>query len=245
MNRGTDDGKSLTAALPPAIFFRMDTCQIKQMPFRPQPRDMRGCRTPRCGRCWMEEELCICALLRPIPNTTRIAIVMPWSECCRPSNTGRLAYLLLARCGVHVRGSPLTRFALDDIVKPGCRPLVLFPDPDGEELTREHGALQGQPPTLIVPDGTWSQARKILAHEPGLAGVPRVKLPAGAASGYRLRKAKAPGQLCTFEAVARALAILEDPSIHDAMMTSFNAMVERSIKTRGGPTAPDGARHGR
>jgi DTW domain-containing protein YfiP len=70
---------------------------------------------------------------------------------------------------------------------------------------------------VIVPDGHWGQARKIVTREPSLAGLPRIKLPPEAPSRYRLRRNPVPGRVCTYEAVCLTLGLLEGPQVQEAM----------------------------
>ena len=71
---------------------------------------------------------------------------------------------------------------------------------------------------------------------PELAGIPCVSLSDQRPTEYRLRAEHRPGGLATFEAIARALRILEGddgPAIEAAMLAVFHAMVERTLRSRG------------
>jgi DTW domain-containing protein YfiP len=89
---------------------------------------------------------------------------------------------------------------------------------------------------LIVPDGTWRKARKLLYLNPLLEALPRVTLWAVAPSRYRLRKAPEPGALSTLEAVVEALNVLEQPARFDALLKPFEALIEGQIKAMGAET---------
>jgi DTW domain-containing protein YfiP len=86
---------------------------------------------------------------------------------------------------------------------------------------------------LIVLDGSWSQAARMARREPALRSLPRVKLPPGPRSSYRLRTQQDPARVCTFEAVARALGVLEGPEVQQALESFFRVMVERMLWARG------------
>ena len=60
-----------------------------------------------------------------------------------------------------------------------------------------------------------------------------VRLPPGPPSRYRLRCSPDPTRVSTFEAVARALATLEGQAVCDALMRTFDIMVERTLWIRG------------
>jgi DTW domain-containing protein YfiP len=86
---------------------------------------------------------------------------------------------------------------------------------------------------LVVPDGTWRKARKLLHLNPLLAALPRVTLAAGAVSRYRLRKAPGPGALSTVEAIAQALQVLETPTSFEPLLRPFEALIEGQIAAMG------------
>jgi len=151
-------------------------------------------------------------------------------EARKPSNTGLLAARCLARSTVQIRRKgrgPMQAPLLHD----NELPLVLFPSPDAAPLTDY--ADSARPIALLVPDGSWPQARSYVHHSP-LRHHPRVTLPALGPSEYRLRDEPQAGGLATLEAIARALRILEgDAAVSDAMLAVFRTMVERTLWFRG------------
>jgi DTW domain-containing protein YfiP len=197
--------------------------------FRPIPQGIRGFKVERCERCWMPKSACLCAELPSLPTQTRVVIVMPWKESGRSSNTGRLANLVLPNAEVRLRGQPGSPLDLSDLA--GESGLLLFPDSAACPLEPAHG--QGPPRVLVVPDGTWRQARRVVKHERALDACERVSLPPGPPSAYLLRKARRPGWVCTYEAISRALSILEGPAMGAAMLPAFQLMVERTLAFRG------------
>lgn len=114
----------------------------------------------------------------------------------------------------------------------GARRLVLFPAESARVLGPED-ALRG-PVVLVVPDGNWRQASRVIHRDEAAAGAEIVTLPPGPPSRYRLRKRHNEAALSTFEAIARALAILERPSIEGEMMRAFDLFVTRTLALRGG-----------
>jgi len=179
----------------------------------------------------MHLALCLCADLgEPLTLRTRVVVIRHLREGRKPTNTGRLVPLTLTRSEVRTRGAAGAQVETADLPGPGRRALLLYPSADARPLTPEDGEA---PVTLIVPDGTWRQARKVHARVPGLAAVPRVCLPPGPPSRYRLRSHRDPRFLATFEAVARALGILEGPPVQRALERVFDLMVERTLWSRG------------
>lgn len=62
---------------------------------------------------------------------------------------------------------------------------------------------------LVVLDGTWRKSRRMLWANPALQRLPRLALDDVPPSRYAIRKAHAPHQLSTLEAVECALRQLE------------------------------------
>lgn len=114
---------------------------------------------------------------------------------------------------------------------PGYQARLLFPADDAQPL--QAYAPSDQPLLLVVPDGTWRKARKLLHLNPLLAALPRVALAEGAVSRYRLRKAPGPGALSTVEAIVQALHVLEAPSSFEPLLKPFEALIEGQIAAMG------------
>lgn len=187
-------------------------------------------RAARCPSCWLPVNSCVCEELPRLQVSTRVVIVMHHVEGRRASNTGRIAAKIL---GAEVRLRGLRSDAAPrDPAMPEGRRLVLFPA-EGARVLRAEDAREG-PIVLVVPDGNWRQASRVLQREEAAAGAEIVTLPAGAPSRYRLRRRHKEGALSTFEAVARALGILESPLIEGEMMRAFDLFVGRTLALRGG-----------
>ncbi len=192
----------------------------------------RNQSTDKCARCRIYRPLCLCGDIVPQTLDTRVTLYMHWQESGRTTNTGWLAHLALTNSEIRWRGSP----------QPGLHPietaplenaLLLFPSQDAVELTPEWLVRQPRPVTLVVSDGSWKQAKKVLYRESSLAGIPRVKLPAGAPSCYRLRRSPHVQNLSTLEAIARALGIIEGRDVQAALEVLFLKMVERRLWSKG------------
>jgi DTW domain-containing protein len=162
--------------------------------------------------------------------TTRVVVLMHEREVRRPSNTGRLALACLTNSALAVRHP-----GDDDAVvwRPKeSTPALLFPSADAVPLAEWHLRTQG-PVTLLVPDGTWGQARRLHQRLPGLRGVVCVKLPAGPPTAYHLRAQVGAERVSTMEAIARALGVLEGPEVQAALERVFTIMVDRTLWMRG------------
>lgn len=187
----------------------------------------------RCATCSMHATLCICALVPRLETRTRLQLIVHYREESKPTNTGQLAARCLPHSQLSIVGDrqrPLDIAPVTDREQP----VLLFPADDAVPIT--HFAASERPVVLFVPDGNWRQASKMRKRIPGLADLPCVTLPDTAPSNYRLRAEFHAGRLSTFEAIARALCILEGhdgPRIEAAMLAVFHVMVERTLWLRG------------
>ncbi|CAB3701219.1 tRNA-uridine aminocarboxypropyltransferase [Achromobacter pestifer] len=182
-----------------------------------------------CTRCLRPESHCLCPLIPSLSCRTRVVVLQHPSESRHALNTARLAVLGL----VGARRVVGERFSPDDWAEPGYAPRLLFPGPSAEILEPGYGQDLGQPIQLIVPDGTWGHARKLLHINPELAALPRVMLPAGLTTRYRVRHADIPGALSTIEAVTHALNAIESPMNVDALLRPFEALIDGQIEGMG------------
>jgi DTW domain-containing protein YfiP len=181
----------------------------------------------------MHASLCLCADIQPVNTRTQVAIIVHETEQCRTSNTGYLSTLMLPNSVLRIHGERGRTLDVQDWFEPTHRAFVLFPHADARILDRRLAEEDDRPVRLIVPDGTWRQARRMVRRVAGLANVPRVTLPEGLVSKYRLRKRQSTGGLCTFEAIIEALCLLEGPQLNAPLVHVLSRFVERLLWYRG------------
>ncbi|OAE11342.1 DTW domain-containing protein [Pseudomonas simiae] len=184
---------------------------------------------PQCFRCLRPITHCLCPLIPSLDSRTRVLLLQHPSEVNHALNTARLAALGLNNAQLVVGE------VFDDLATllnpPGYQARLLFPADDAQPLqpyTPDDPAL-----LLVVPDGTWRKARKLLHLNPLLAALPRVTLVGDSVSRYRLRKAPGPGALSTVEAIVQALQVLEAPTSFEPLLKPFDALIEGQIAAMG------------
>lgn len=162
---------------------------------------------------------------------------MHYRELSLTTNTARLACLALPNCEIRVRGQKDVPVDGKDLsTDPHLLPLLLYPTEDATVLTSEfceRARAAGKEIVLIVPDGNWRQGGKAAKRTPGLENLECVKLPPGPPSEYRLRTAPRPEYLSTYEAITRALGILEGEAIAEKLMSYFRTKIDRMLWARG------------
>jgi DTW domain-containing protein len=180
---------------------------------------------PVCARCRRPISVCYCAHLPELATRTRVVVLQHPRERRVGIGTARMAHLALPNSVLRVG----LDFARDPVVVAAlARPqpaYLLFPRPGAvavAELPRS-GSI-----TLVVLDGTWAQARKLLHRNPALAALPGIALSPRRPSGYRIRRQPAPFCVSTVEALAEILSALEPGGDRfDRLLAPFEAMVSR------------------
>jgi DTW domain-containing protein len=126
--------------------------------------------------------------------------------------------------GVRWAGSAALARALSD----PARPAVLLYPGDGAIDVASHPPPG--PVTLVVVDGTWWQARKVIRENPELAALPRYTFTPPTPSEYRIRREPEAACVSTIEALVHVLGVLEgDRERFHALLAPFRAMVDAQI----------------
>ncbi len=182
-----------------------------------------------CPECLRPVQVCCCAHVQNLETRTRVLILQHPRERKVGVNTARLAHQCLPnsvmRSGVDFGDDPVVRALLEDPSRPAA---VLFPGKDAIDIFAN--PPQG-PVTLVVLDGTWWQAAKLLRANPRIAALPRWGLSLSHASRYRIRRQPAEHCVSTVEALAAVLGVLErDPDRMQRLLIPFERMVQVQLE---------------
>ncbi len=180
----------------------------------------------RCERCLQQTAHCACLDIPCVQTSTRFLLIRHWKERRKPSNTGRLVDYALPNSTLIDYGAPGEQWNPDALSVP--RPALLFPDPDAPVCSYT-------PSTVIVIDGSWPQARKLVNKLPGLKSMPRLAISPPAHQRTRLRNPPIEGGMSTIEAVAAAIDALEGFPKGDPLRTLYDRIVEGATAARGRP----------
>jgi DTW domain-containing protein YfiP len=181
-----------------------------------------------CGRCRRPESVCYCAALPRLDTQTRVVILQHPRERDMPIGTARMAKLCLPQAELHV-GMRWSEHAalLQALGDPARPPILLYPGPGARDILTEPPP---GPVTLVVVDGTWSQAKALVRDNPVLAALPRYAFATPELSHYRIRREPRAEYVSTIEALMHVLGVLErDPPRFRALLDPLNAMVDRQL----------------
>lgn len=187
-----------------------------------------------CARCRRPTVVCYCRSLPSLQTRSKVVILQHPRERDMPIGTARMASLCLPDAQLHVGmrwdQHPALRAALASPTHP---PILLYPGPGARNI------LTDPPPgpvTLVVVDGTWSQAKTIVRDNPILHALPRYAFDAPELSHYRIRREPCVEYVSTIEALMHVLGALEgEPARFRALLDPLNAMVDAQLaaqKTR-------------
>lgn len=156
-----------------------------------------------CLRCL--RALCLCSSL-PDDGGARtrasFLVLQTRTERFNSLSTGRLVALGLARASLIVDDGS-ERLPCPAVLHPSAG--LLFPGPTSAVLSPASASC----PQLVVVDGTWHEAKRLVRNNAWLAALPRFSLPPGPPSAYVVRTQPAGHCVSTVEAVARAIVAME------------------------------------
>ncbi|HEY4181282.1 MAG TPA: tRNA-uridine aminocarboxypropyltransferase [Kofleriaceae bacterium] len=191
--------------------------------------------TPRtvCQRCRRPTTVCYCSALPTLETRTKIVILQHPREREMPIGTARMASLCLPRAQLHVGvrwdNHAELAAALGDPTHP---PILLYPGAGAKNILAEPPV---GPVTLVVVDGTWSQAKTVVRDNPVLHALPRYAFDSPEPSNYRIRKEPKVEYVSTIEALMHVLGALEnDAPRFRALLDPLNAMVDAQLAAQAG-----------
>jgi DTW domain-containing protein YfiP len=182
-----------------------------------------------CLRCLRPQSVCYCAALTSIDTATRVVILQHPRERRMPIGTARMARLCLPNASIHVGvrwdDDPALADAVSDPTRP---PILLYPGEGARDVLAEPPA---GPVTLIVIDGTWTQARSVVRDNPALQSLPRYAFTAPEPSHYGdVRREPSVECVSTIEALMYVLGALEgDAERFRALLAPMRAMIANHL----------------
>lgn len=201
-------------------------------------------RSRYCTVCAKALRACICHAIVKIDNPDLIVIVQHPAERHHPMGTARILELSLSSCLVIQSAEPELSLQLHELCShPTNRCYLLYPDgtslvasPKLERWVDKNRHFLQEPEqqrVFILLDATWRKAYGMLASSPLLQGLPKVQLPSGYQSQYKVRKSTVKGALSTVEAAAYLLSALEGKACsqtpYQSLLDTLETMVDFQI----------------
>lgn len=177
-----------------------------------------------------------------------MTVLAHFCEIKKPTNTAKLAARVLAQCRILQLGAlpPGAEFGRDAAREAGAeltqqlaaldptRALLLYPSDEAIPLDELMLRRQPGPPLeLLVPDGTWAATRRLVRRYPELQRLQAVRL-CKRQSTYALRRNAVPGLLCTLEAIACALGVLDGADVEAGLLSAFDTWQTAALAARHG-----------
>eukprot|EP00578_Thalassiosira_sp_NH16_P006319 CAMPEP_0181123112 /NCGR_PEP_ID=MMETSP1071-20121207/25702_1 /TAXON_ID=35127 /ORGANISM="Thalassiosira sp., Strain NH16" /LENGTH=259 /DNA_ID=CAMNT_0023208185 /DNA_START=210 /DNA_END=986 /DNA_ORIENTATION=+ len=187
-----------------------------------------------CERCNRPPPLCVCESLpeQLVATSTSVLVLQHPRERRRKSlSTVPLMPLVLEKCTVKTgyNFTPRDLGIVSECLPGGQKPLLLFPGPDAISLDDDANSdvvqhLQNKDQLLILIDGTWAEARRMIMQSPELIkNCQQVQFQSECESIYPVELRKEPEKHCvsTLESCAHALMLLEPSAERAAEAKTF------------------------
>ncbi|MGL5046082.1 MAG: tRNA-uridine aminocarboxypropyltransferase [Shewanella sp.] len=181
-----------------------------------------------CSICRYPQNACLCASIQPISAVTQLVVLQHPSEVEHKKNSVRVLSLAVPDTHVYVGESEADFNGLRQYLAACNRPIYLV-YPSEQSVSVEQQSINPDC-VLLLLDGTWRKAFKMLQLNSWLTQYPAVHLAEGYESRYRIRKSSRSDSLSTLEACAYMLSALDSTLDVQPLMMAFDAMVALRIK---------------
>ncbi|XP_011356569.1 DTW domain-containing protein 2 isoform X1 [Pteropus vampyrus] len=187
-------------------------------------------RRPECSRCSRPQKVCLCPFLPvyPLHVSTHLYIIQHPAEENKVLRTVPLLTACLPQDKCKVKIGRRFSEERDPELSTVCRKsgtLILYPGDEAANLEEFILDSPIYPSTIIIIDGTWSQAKDIF-YKNSLFRLPKqVQLKTSISSQYVIRTQPTNRCLSTLECAAVALSILEKNSdIQETLLRPLQAL---------------------
>lgn len=156
-----------------------------------------------CYRCFKAKEACLCPYIHAFdPGVKFILLMHPQEAHAMRTGTGRIAHLALEESEIIIGIDFTENTHLNALISdPSYYPLLLFPGKEAYTATDPafKAVLKGRKPLIILIDGTWSQAKKMLRLSTNLHTLQKLSFNAGYRSRFTFKKEPKPDFISTIE----------------------------------------------
>ncbi|XP_004640657.1 DTW domain-containing protein 2 isoform X1 [Octodon degus] len=187
-------------------------------------------RRPECGRCSRPQKVCLCPFLpvHPLHISTHLYIIQHPAEENKVLRTVPLLEACLPQDKCKVKIGRRFSEERDTELSTVCRKsgtLIFYPGAEATNLEEFILDSPVYPSTIIIIDGTWSQAKDIFYKNSLFRFPKQVQLKTTISSQYVIRMQPTNRCLSTLECAAVALSILEkNNSILETLLRPLQAL---------------------
>jgi DTW domain-containing protein YfiP len=194
----------------------------------------RSTKDKRCPECRINLDHCFCEAISPFQTNHQISVVIHVRELKLTSNTAYfIKKLLPQQTTLWTRGRVFEPFSAKAVLQSSTlKPLYIYPDENAQDFDQAFREKNPGPYHFIIPDGSWTQARKVHKREEDFKDLTLIKLPETLKGEYLLRKSNHSHWLSTFEAIAQVLKMSGENDQYEKMMTFFKIFNQRVYQTR-------------
>ena len=184
-----------------------------------------------CYSCFRPKTHCVCSLIAPFEAHTNILILQHPNERRKYYGTAKLVAKGITNARI-LTGIEFAPGAIQQAIGSHI-PYLLFPSLEAKDC---ESVVLDKSATVVVIDGTWHEAKKIVFRNPFLKTFPALSFKHQLRSNYRIRKQPREGYLSTIESIGHLLQLnaeahnLADASrSYDALFDGFSKMVEQQL----------------
>ena len=197
-----------------------------------------------CFRCRQPDFTCYCQHVQPFDPKIEFVILIHPLEARRRIATGRMSHLVLNSSHLILGYDYSENAALNALLtNPDNHCVVLYPGAQSTNLTpltfdqRQAVFPEHKKPVVIVIDGTWNTARKMLRLSRNLHGLPRICFTPAQPSNFRVRLQPKKECYSTLESIHHLIELTGrtqgfdvDSRAHDRLLYVFDKMVEQQLE---------------
>jgi DTW domain-containing protein YfiP len=192
-----------------------------------------------CQHCQRPSKACICNFIVPICNTIKVVLLQHPNEVNHTKGTATLLTKSLKKCQVII-GEDFSDNNELKMVLDNYQPLLLYPSENAKVLpientvkrTTDKNSPNDKEYCLIILDGTWKKAYRMLMLSTSLQQIPAVTLPDSLANSgqYLIRKVAKNNALSSLEACCYALSLLEDNNVEGDSLKRYEPLLNNFVQ---------------
>ena len=196
-----------------------------------------------CDQCRQPGFSCYCQFINKFDPQIKFVILMHPIERRRRIATGRMSYLSLQDAELIVGQDFADNKQLNDLLNnPIYNCIVLYPGISAVDISKGNDELkqslfvEKKKTLIIVIDGTWATAKKMMNRSPNLKKLQRICFTPSEPSRFRVRKQPHAECYSTIEAIHYTIEMLGTfagfdtaNNNHKSLLNVFDKMVERQL----------------